>query len=113
MSEESSKIKNKIAVILDHVNELKDNISGNQKQDFMTRLQYVRNTVMENEKKIWLRTKKGKEMISELSERTEKLFESIKDTEIVPSQFENILHDMEERSKKIVEEVRKRSMVVT
>ena len=112
MSEGINTIKNMVAEVLEFVNELRDDIPGNQLNDLRSRLQFVRNTVIENEKKIWLRTKKGKELISDLSGKTERLLESIKETQ-VSANFESVLQEMEERAKEIVEEIRKRSMVVT
>ena len=112
MSEQVNTIKNVVEDVLEVVNELRDDLPGNQLNDLRTRLQFVRNTVIENEKKIWLRTKKGKELIMELSGRSERLLESIKEKQ-VSENFENILQEMEEKAKEIVEEIRKRSMVVT
>lgn len=112
MSEEINTIKSRVADVLEFINELRDEIPGNQLNDLRTRLQFVRNTVIENEKKIWLRTKKGKELISDLSGRAERLMESLKETQ-VSANFESILQEMEEKAKEIVEEIRKRSMVVT
>ncbi len=112
MSEEINTIKSGVADVLEFVNELRDDIPGNQLNELRSRLQFVRNTVIENEKKIWLRTKKGKELISDLSGRTERLLESLKETQ-VSENFESILQEMEEKAKEIVEEIRKRSMVVT
>ncbi len=112
MSDEINTIKNRVTDVLEFINELRDDIPGNQLNDLRTRLQFVRNTVIENEKKIWLRTKKGKELISDLSGKTERLLESIKETQ-VSANFESVLQEMEEKAKEIVEEIRKRSMVVT
>jgi hypothetical protein len=112
MSEKVNSIKNIVAEALEFVNEIRDDIPGNQLNDLRSRLQFVRNTVIENEKKIWLRTKKGKELISELSVRSERLLESVKEKQ-ASTDFENILQEMEEKAKEIVEEIRKRSMVVT
>jgi uncharacterized protein YoxC len=112
MSGEVNTIKNMVADVLEFVNGLKDDLPGNQLNDLRTRLQFVRNTVIENERKIWLRTKKGKELISDLNGRTERLLESVKEKQ-VSTNFENILQEMEEKAKEIVEEIRKRSMVVT
>ena len=112
MSEQVNTIKNVVEDVLEVVNELRDDLPGNQLNDLRTRLQFVRNTVIENERKIWLRTKKGKELISDLSGRTERLLELVKEKQ-VSTNFENVLQEMEEKAKEIVEEIRKRSMVVT
>ena len=83
--------------------------SENELRDLMTRLQAARNTLVQNERKIWLRTKAGKEMLSDYGEASMKLLGAVESG----SGLEEALTEVEAQAKRISDEIRKRSMVVT
>ena len=85
------------------------NVSESEVRDLQTRLQAARNTLVQNERKIWLRTKAGKEMLSEYGEASQKLLGAVENG----SGIEEALTEVEARAKSISDEIRKRSMVVT
>lgn len=86
--------------------------SKNEVRDFILRLQFSQNALVQNEKKIWLRTETGKEMIGEFSDVSEKLLE-VTESGSSLEEFEAALEGVEHQAKKLNEESRKRSMVVT
>ena len=85
------------------------NASENELRDILTRLQAARNTLVQNERKIWLRTKAGKEMLSDYGEASLKLLGAVESG----SGLEEALTEVEAQAKRISDEIRKRSMVVT
>lgn len=85
------------------------NASENELRDILTRLQAARNTLVQNERKIWLRTKAGKEMLSDYGEASQKLLGAVESG----SGLEEALTEVEAQAKRISDEIRKRSMVVT
>ena len=85
------------------------NASENELRDVLTRLQAARNVLVQNERKIWLRTKAGKEMLSDYGEASLKLLGAVESG----SGLEEALTEVEAQAKRISDEIRKRSMVVT
>ncbi len=85
------------------------NASESELRDLLTRLQAARNTLVQNERKIWLRTKAGKEMLSDYTEASLKLLGAVESG----SGLEEALTEVEAQAKRISDEIRKRSMVVT
>lgn len=85
------------------------NASESELRDLLTRLQAARNTLIQNERKIWLRTKAGKEMLSDYGEASLKLLGAVESG----SGLEEALTEVEVQAKRISDEIRKRSMVVT
>ncbi len=83
--------------------------SESELRDILTRLQAARNTLVQNERKIWLRTKAGKEMLSDYGEASLKLLGAVESG----SGLEEALTEVEAQAKRISDEIRKRSMVVT
>ncbi len=83
--------------------------SESELRDLLTRLQAARNTLVQNERKIWLRTKAGKEMLSDYGEASMKLLGVVESG----SSLEEALTEVETQAKRISDEIRKRSMVVT
>jgi Tfp pilus assembly protein PilP len=83
--------------------------SESELRDLLTRLQAARNTLVQNERKIWLRTKAGKEMLSDYGEASLKLLGAVESG----SGLEEALTEVEAQAKRISDEIRKRSMVVT
>jgi hypothetical protein len=82
------------------------------KRDLMTRLQLARNTLVQNERKIWLRTKVGKEMLGGFGEAAERLLDHV-ESDSGLEEIEAALADVELHAKRIDEETRRRDMVVT
>lgn len=83
--------------------------SESELRDLLTRLQAARNTLVQNERKIWLRTKAGKKMLSDYGEASLKLLGAVESG----SGLEEALTEVEAQAKRISDEIRKRSMVVT
>jgi len=78
----------------------------------VSRLESVRSVLIRNEKKIWLRTKKGRGMLAEVSEAAERLRGALASSgELDP--VDAALGDVETLARAIEEESRKRNMVVT
>jgi hypothetical protein len=86
-------------------------LSQAHKRDLLTRLQLARNTLVQNERKIWLRTKVGKEMLVGFGEAAKKLLTHVKSDTM--EDIEAALADVEHHAKRIEEETRRRDMVVT
>jgi hypothetical protein len=91
---------------------LKGQNHGTDSPRLMSRLESVRRVLIRNEKKIWLRTKKGREMIANVSEAAERLMKSLASSDEQDA-VEAALSDVETLARAIEEETRKRNMVVT
>ncbi len=91
---------------------LKGQNDGTGSQNLMPRLESVRRVLIRNEKKIWLRTKKGRVMLAEVREAAERLKKSLASSGELDA-VEVALGDVEILARAIEEESRKRSMVVT
>ena len=91
---------------------LKGQNYGTDSQRLMSRLESVRSVLIRNEKKIWLRTKKGRGMIADVSEAAERLMKSLASSGELDA-VDAALGDVETLARAIEEESRKRSMVVT
>ena len=79
---------------------------------FMSRIQRAENILIQNQKKIWLKTKKGREALTKLgvaAERLREITESAGDVD----ETEAALKALELQTKNIEDEIRRRSMVVT
>ena len=91
---------------------LKEQDDGTDSQRLMSRLESVSSVLIRNEKKIWLRTKKGRGMLADVSEAAERLRGALASSgELDP--VDAALGDVEILARAIEEESRKRSMVVT
>lgn len=77
----------------------------------LSRVESVRSVLIRNEKKIWLRTKKGRGMLAEVSSAADRLKEAFASGDI--SVVEGALVEVEALVNAIEEESRRRSMVVT
>lgn len=89
-------------------------------RDLMTRIQFARNSLIQNEKKIWLRTKVGREILGDFGASSEKLLDVVnrlqKADKIGPDLLVEVdvaLRKVESHAKRLNEETRRRSMVVT
>ena len=87
-------------------------LSQARKRDLMTRLQLARNTLVQNERKIWLRTNVGKEMLGGFGEAAGRLLDRV-ESDSGLEEIEAALADVELHAKRIDEETRRRDMVVT
>ncbi len=81
-------------------------------QRLMSRLESVRSVLIRNEKKIWLRTKKGRGMLVDVSEAAVRLKKSLAPSSELDA-IDAALGDVETLARAIEEESRKRNMVVT
>jgi len=99
-------------IIDESLNLLKGQNHGTDSQNLMPRLESARRILIRNEKKIWLRTKKGRGMLAEVKEAAERLMKSLASSGELDT-VEAALNDVETLARAIEEESRKRSMVVT
>jgi len=87
-------------------------ITEEERRSLLTRAQSAYSIVAQNEKKIWLRTSIGKIMVGELNSSSNRLLkatEQFKDA----TELEAAITDVEIQTRRIEEETRRRSMVVT
>ena len=77
---------------------------------YAQRIQKALDIIIRNEKKIWLRTRKGQEMLSTIRDAAKTLSKSNKTDENV---FEDAIKTLEHYSETLEKEIRRRSMVVT
>ena len=77
------------------------------------RLAIVTNIVLENESKIWLRTRVGEPMLNEVQIAVNEAFKVLEGGDSALESFEVALKEVERKAAKIDEESRRRSMVVT
>lgn len=82
------------------------------------RIQMANNILIQNEKKIWLRSKDGREILNEIRSTVGKLLREMTKLQKSPerelwSGFKQTLEKLENLLMKIEEESRRRSMVVT
>ena len=87
-------------------------VSDKALKDLVTRLQFVRNTLIENENKIWLRTKFGKEMLADYESASVELLRVVESGSNLDG-IESAAASVERQARRLNEETRKRSMVVT
>ena len=99
-------------IIDDSLDLLKGSNEGTDSLRLVSRLESVRSVLIRNEKKIWLRTKKGRVMLAEVREAAERLKKSLASSGELDA-VEVALGDVEILARAIEEESRKRSMVVT
>lgn len=84
------------------------------------RIQIVQNTIIQNERRIWLRTKKGKEMMGDLGVASTKLLGTIERLQRAEDADPNLLKDLkaalgevELHAKRLNEETRRRGLILT
>ena len=81
-------------------------------RDYSMRLQQGLNTLIQNKRKIWIRTRLGKGMLEGLGGAAEALI-GVLNSDAEVSKIESALVEVEARAKEIEEESRRRDMVVT
>jgi hypothetical protein len=111
MDESMNAAKGAIGMAIEIVKS-ESSISEDLRRDLLTRLQFAWNTLVQNERKIWLRTKAGKEMLGGFGDAAEKLLEVVKSDSGL-GMIGTALADVELHAKRIDEETRRREMVVT
>jgi len=89
-----------------------ETIPEKESRHLVTRLQLARNALAQNEKKIWIRTKLGKEMLADFGEASRELLGAMESGSGL-EEIEAALKAVERQAKRINEESRRRSMVVT
>ena len=99
-------------IIDDSLDLLKRQNDGTDSPGLMSRLESVRSVLIRNEKKLWLRTKKGRGMLADVSEAAERLMKSLASSGELDT-VDAALGDVEKLARAIEEESRKRNMVVT
>lgn len=105
--------KEALAMVVDVLEkDMGDVFPGTSIRDLVTRLQIVKKILVQNEKKIWLRTKKGREMLLEVEEASKTLLEILK-TSLDYNEIQKSVVAIEMYGVKLEEEIRLRSMVIT
>ncbi len=99
-------------IIDDSLDLLKRQNDGTDSPELVSRLESVRSVLIRNEKKIWLRTKKGRGMLADVSEAAERL-RGVLASSGERDTVDAALGDVETLARAIDEESRKRNMVVT
>ena len=112
MSTPLTPIKETIEAVISKINEM-EAIHEAEKRTLLTRLQKTANTVTENEKKIWLRTKVGKPLVQSFQDSTDRLLKVFDSESPKLEDITVAMNDVEANANKIGEESRRRSMVVT
>lgn len=100
--------KENLEKIINHI-ETNEDLSG--QKVLRTRLKKVNMTVIQNQNKIWLRTKKGKPLAEALQDATKNTLDLIEKGS--PDTILTSVEEIETQALKITEESRRRNMVVT
>ncbi len=98
-------------IIAESIALLKNRGAETEYQEQLSKLESVRSVLIRNGKKIWLRTKKGRGMLAEVSDAADRLKESFAPGDI--EMVKGALVEVETLARAIEEESRKRNMVVT
>ena len=104
-------VKEKLSGIKTMLAGMKDNegyIAGMQ-----IRIAKVTNVILENESKIWLRTRVGEPMLMELQTAVEEAYKVLEGGDSALRGFEAVLVEVERKAARIDEESQRRGMVVT
>jgi len=95
-------------------------VQEEEMREIRTRVQMAQNAIIQNERKIWLRTKEGKEMIGEFGVASTKLLGAVERLQRQRAPDAALLKDLkaalgevEFHAKRVNEESRRRSMAVT
>jgi hypothetical protein len=93
-------------------------MSSDELRDIRIKIQMGLNALIQNEKAIWLKTKKGRDILGEFQEASAKLMDAVERLKggTSPAFLDGVktaLVDVEAGAKKLNEETRRRSMVVT
>lgn len=119
LSEDLKASKEGIQKVLEVVRDISaDSIPATEMRDIDIRIQMANNVLIQNEKKIWLRSKDGREILSEIRSTVDELLSEIMELQESPeralwSSFIQTLEKLETVLMKMEEESRRRDMVVT
>ena len=102
----------RLPVIKERLVSIRSKLNSDSVTSYRLRLDKVLNIIVENESKIWLRTRVGEPMLTELQDSLEKE-NNILESEVISEGFEIFLREIEAKALKIDEESRRRDMVVT
>lgn len=91
---------------------IKENTAFSGNVEFLKKLQLANKIITQNQKKIWLRAKTGKPMAEAILASTIKLLDQLNNS-AENSDITRSMQELEVLTKKLNEESRKRSMVVT
>ena len=83
-----------------------------EKDLLISRIHQLGFIIAQNQNKIWLRTKTGKPLAEAIKNAAERALRQI-DKKVTPEDFKTLLAEVELYAKKINEESRRRSMIVT
>jgi uncharacterized protein YlxP (DUF503 family) len=89
-----------------------EGVTEGERRSLLARTQSAYNVVVQNEKKIWLKTSLGKAIVNDLNSSLVTLLKAVekfKDS----AELEAALASVEAQTRRIEEETRRRSMVVT
>ena len=111
MSESMVIAKTSLEKVMDTLRSTGDASKG-ATREMLTRLQSAHNTLVQNENKIWLRTKAGKALLSSYSEASQRLLAAV-EAGLSREELDAALGEVSLVAKSLDDEVRKRSMVVT
>jgi uncharacterized protein YlxP (DUF503 family) len=103
--------KRAIEGVLEIIKGLKG-ITEEDRRSLLARVQSAYNVVAQNEKKIWLRTSVGKAMVSDLNSSSVTLLKAVEQFKDA-AELESAMSNLEAQTRRIEEETRRRSMVVT
>jgi hypothetical protein len=97
--------------VLEAVKGLKG-MTEEERKSLMAMAQSACSIVAQNEKKIWLRTSVGKAMVGDLNSSSERLLRAV-GRFVDAAELGAAMADVEAQTRRIEEETRRRSMVVT
>jgi len=89
-----------------------EGVTEGERRSLLARTQSAYNVVVQNEKKIWLKTSLGKAIVNDLSSSLVTLLKAVEKFKD-PAELEAALASVETQTRRIEEETRRRSMVVT
>ena len=95
----------------DSLQRLLDMAESGPGEAYRARLRKAANVVVENEGKIWMRTRVGKPLLERLMEASERAARALRGSD--QGGLADALKDLEDAAEAIVDESRRRSMVVT
>jgi len=112
MSGNLNSVKEVLEGAMEALNAKGASIPEREMRDYSMRLQICQNALIQNQRKIWIRTKLGKGMLEKMGSAAEALIDVLK-TATDPAGIEAALIEVEAQAKEIEEESRRRDMVVT
>jgi hypothetical protein len=112
MSNDVNYMKAALEDAVETLKEKEGNVPDWKVRDYAMRLQLGLNILIQNERKIWIKTRLGKGMLENLKEAIEALIKVL-NSGAEASEIEVALIEVEARAKEINNESRRRDMVVT